>query len=187
METKEIVEHMLSAILDRKEILKIPYCRGDEKGKKIESWINTEMLAKLLDFNQKNQIEQVEGEHKYHIQKKSKSRKRRFPRSDFWWNIDNQEHWLEVKTFRLHSNTNGLRYKDKKKIDDDLERMIYLRTPYIFHHLLFVFDDNDYKNGDWMEDVHSVYKNNDMDIEAKWKSEIDRGKNLHIFLHTTHF
>lgn len=49
METKEIVEHMLSAIIKRNEIFKISYCRGDEKGKKIESWINTEMLVKLYN------------------------------------------------------------------------------------------------------------------------------------------
>jgi len=62
MNPKNIVEYLVSSIEPRKEILNIAYCRGKEKGKRIESWINTELLAKLLELKRKGHIDEAEGE-----------------------------------------------------------------------------------------------------------------------------
>jgi len=183
MEPRKVIRYLTLPIETRKEILKIPYCRGKDKGKRIESWINTEMLAKLLELKEKNEVDEAEGEHKYHIPKTTSPRKR-YARCDLWWKKDNQEHWLEVKTIVFHRNsTKGLKDKYGKRIEKDLNRVKRLRPPYIFHHLLLIFDDKYYNNGDWMEDVYSIYQVHNMKKENKWKFDVNQRKTVYAFLH----
>jgi hypothetical protein len=182
MEPKEIVRYLTSQIETRAEIIKIPYCRGKDKGKKIESWINTEMLAKLLELKDKNEMEEVEGEHDYNIPKRTSPR-RRYEHCDLWWKKDNQEHWLEVKTLVFHSNSDGLKNDYKERIKKDLDRVDSLRPPYNFHHLLMVFDDDYYYTGEWMEDVYAIYQDYKMKKEDKWKFDVNQRKTVHAFLH----
>lgn len=178
MEPKQIVRCLFREVEPRKEILSIPYCRGKERGKKIEEWVNTEMLAKLIELNKKKILDEVEGEHPYHIKTG-----RNYKRCDLWWNVGHQEHWLEVKTLRFQNNTKGLKKDYKERITKDLDRVENISSLYIFHHLLIVFDDNYYDNGNWLEDVSSLYNDYDMKKEDEWKIEIDERRTLNAFLH----
>jgi len=180
MDSKEVVRFLTSSIEKRKEILKIAYCRGIDRGKKIESWINIEMLARLLELKERNEVDEVEGEHKYHIPKTTSSR---YPRCDLWWLKGNREHWLEVKTLVFHTHSDGLKKDYNEKIKKDLDRVDRLRPPYIFHHLLLIFDDTYYNNGDWMEDVYSIYQDHDMKKEDKWKFDVNQRQTVRVFLH----
>jgi len=181
METKKIVRYLTTPIESRKEILKIVYCRGCEKGKRIENWINLEMLAKLLELKEKNEVEECEGEHGYDIPKRPTSR--RVERCDLWWYKNNEKHWLEVKTTRLHHDSDGLKKKYGKRIEGDLKRIEKLKPPYDFHHLLMVFDDKDYSTGNWREDVYSLYRVYQMTKEDEWKFDAAPRKTVHVFLH----
>ncbi len=181
MEPKQIVRYLLSEIESRKEILKIAYGSEETKRKKIEPWIDTEMLAKLLELKEKNKIERAEGEHNYDVLKTGPKGKKTYPRCDLWWEKNNSKHWLEVKTFRFHRNTGLKPYKDR--IIEDLDKEQYLRSPYNFHHLLIVFDDNRYDNGNWLEDVYSLYNSYDLKKEDEWNIELDERRTLNLFLH----
>ncbi len=182
MEPKEVVRYLTSLIETRKEIFKIAYCRGKDKGKRIESWINTEMLAKLLELKEKNEVEEVEGEHVYHIPKGTSPR-RSYEHCDLWWFINNEEHWLEVKTLVFHRNSDGLKDKYKKRIKKDLNKVDRLRPPYNFYHLLMIFDDEYYYTGEWMEDVYAIYQDYKMKKEDKWKFDVNQRKTVYAFLH----
>ncbi len=178
MEPKEVVRYLISSIEPRKEILKEVYCRGVKRGKRIEHWINTEMLAKLLELKEKNEVEKAEGEHSYHIKTG-----RNFEKCDLWWSNNNKEHWLEVKTIRLHNNYNGLKEKYKRRIKEDLEKIDRLKPPYDFHHLLMVFDDEYYSIRNWRRDVYSLYQQYRMTKEDEWKFDVTPGKTVQAFLH----
>ena len=177
MEPKEVVRYLTSSIETRKEILGLVYSRGKKKGKKIEWWINIEMLAKLLELKEKKYVDEVEGEHPYPL------RKIDYPRCDLWWKKNDSEHWLEVKTFRFHEDSKGLKDDYEERIEEDLERVQYLEPPYTFHHLLIVFDDENYDNGNWKEDVYSIYDIYDMKKEDKWKFDVNQRKTVYAFLH----
>ena len=66
----------------------------------IEKWILVEMLPKLIKLKIDGYLNEVEGEHQYRYPKNPKKSNRRED-CDFWWNIDNEQHWLEVKTIVL--------------------------------------------------------------------------------------
>jgi hypothetical protein len=68
-----------------------------------------------------------------------------------------------------------------------LKKEQYLKSPYNFHHLLIVFDDNHYDNGNWLEDLYLFYKSydlkNDLKKEEEWNIKLDERRTLHLFLH----
>lgn len=176
MNSKELVRYLLSGVEPREEILNIAYDRGRGKGKYIESWISTEMLAKLIELREKKIVDEVEGEQPYPL------RKTNYPRCDLWWK-KNSEHWLEIKTLRFHDNNQGLKDDYDERITKDLDRIKQLKPPYYFHHLLIVFDDKKYDNGNWKDDIYSIYNIYDMKKEDKWTIELDGRKTLNLFLH----
>ena len=97
----------------------------------IEKWILIEMLAKLIELKNKGILDYIEGEHKYPIKKTS-----RYEHCDLWWQVKNDEHWLEVKTlvmsgFQLRGSIDEIR--------NDLDKKNRLRPTDIFHHLTIVF------------------------------------------------
>ena len=181
MNPREVVRYLVSPIESRKEILKIPYGSNDYKRKKIESWILTEMSPKLLELKEKKEIDRVGWEHNYNVLKTGPSGKKTYPRCDIWWEKGSSKNWLEVKTFRFHSDTGLKRYE--KRIKEDLEKEIFLKPPYNFHHLLIVFDDNYYDNGNWIEDLYSLYNCYNFNKEDEWDIELDTRRKLKLFLH----
>ena len=181
MEPKEVIRYLTSQIETRKEILKIAYGSEEAKRKKIESWIDTEMLAKLLELKEKNKVERAEGEHNYDVLKIGPKGKKTYPRCDLWWEKNGHRYFLEIKTFRFHRNTGLKSYKDR--IIEDLDKEQYLKSPYHFHHLLIVFDDNHYDNGNWKEDLYKFYNSSDFKIEDEWNINLDERRTAHIFLH----
>ena len=181
MNTKTIVRRLLSNIEPRKEILKIPYGRDDSKRKKIEPWIIIEMLPELLELREEKEVDRAECEHNYDLLKTGPKGKKTYPRCDLWWEKNGYRYFLEIKTFRFHRNTGLKPYKDR--IIKDLKKEKYLKSPYNFHHLLIVFDDNRYDNGNWLEDLHSLYHSYDLKKEDEWDIELDERRELHLFLH----
>lgn len=136
------------------------------------------MLAKLLELKQKGDINRAEGEYKYPLKKTT-----RYEHCDLWWSDNNKEHWLEVKTIRLHHNSDGLKKRYKRKIEDDFEKTERLKSPYDFHHLLMIFDDENYSTGNWKDDVYSIYQQCGMEKEDEWKFDVTPGKTVQAFLH----
>lgn len=181
LNTKEIVRYVFSDIKSRKEILKIPYGCDDAKRKKIEPWIIIETLPKLLELREKKEVDRTECEHNYDFKNTGPSGKKTYPRCDLWWEKNSYRNFLEIKTFRFHRNSGLNPYK--KRIIDDFKKEEYLRSPYNFHHLLIVFDDNHYNNGDWTEELYSLYNNHGFAKEDEWNIELDQRRTLHIFLH----
>src|SRR2546422_7750193 len=93
MEAKDIIKELSSAITSRADILNIAVDRGFGDGMQIEKWVLIEMLAKLVQLQKQGLVEYAEGEHKYPLKTG-----RVYEHSDLWWRVNNQEHWLEVKT-----------------------------------------------------------------------------------------
>lgn len=155
METKEVVRYILSDIEHRKEILKIPYGGDDYKRKKIENWILIEILPKLLELKERKEVDKAECEHNYDLLTTGPKGKETYPRCDVYWEKNNIKNWLEVKTFRFHRNTGIAPYEER--IIEDFDKEQYLKSPYNFNHLLIVFDDNQYDNGNWIEDLYKLY------------------------------
>lgn len=48
---------------------------------------------------------------------------------------------------------------------------------------LIVFDDNHYDNGNWLEDLYSLYNSYNLKKEDEWKIELDERRTLNLFLH----
>ena len=128
-------------------------------------------------------MDEVEGEHQYSIPKRTE-RRRHFEHCDLWWKINDKKHWLEVKTLRHTSPSNGLKKSDINMIETDLEKMNRLKTPYSFHHLLVVLDDERFDNGKWKKDVYSIYQNAGMKKTEKWDFDLDPSRKVNFFLHT---
>ena len=59
MNAKNIVRYLFKNIESRKEILMIPYGSEGTKRKKIEPWITTEMLPKLLELKEKKVVDRA--------------------------------------------------------------------------------------------------------------------------------
>ena len=186
MISKKLIRCLLSGVESRKDILKIAYGNEEAKRKKIEYWIDTEMLAMLFKQKERNEVEKVEGEHNYDILKTGSKGKKTYPRCDLWWVHDDLEYWLEVKTIIFHRNTRGLNKHYRDRITDDLDKEKYLMPSdrsYHLHHLLIIFDDKKHNNGNWIEDLYSLYNNYDMKKEDKWTIELDERRTLKLFLH----
>lgn len=175
-------------LIPRKEILNIAYCRGivkgkRVKGKRIESWLNTEMLARLFELKEKKEIEELEGEHGYPIPK-NPNKSNRCEACDLWWSKNSEEHWLEVKTIVFHRDCNNPEEKYSKRIVKDINKSNRLKPPYIFHHLEFIFTDERHDVVNWKEGIHSIYEKFKMQKEGQWVKEINKEQTLNIFLYT---
>ena len=185
MEPNDLIKYLVESIKPRKEILKLVYCRGREKGKRIECWIDTEMLASLLSLKERNLINETEGEHPYTMKDG-----RNYTRCDLWWsNGNNQEHWLEVKTIRLHNDGEGLKKDYMERIEKDLIRAKNAKPPFDFYHLLLIFDDENYSVPNWRKNINEIYGKYRMSIEEGWPFDFDivPGKDIHAFLHHRSF
>jgi len=136
------------------------------------------MLAELLELKRKGIVNDAEGEHKFPLKKTT-----RYEHCDLWWSDTNEEHWLEVKTIRLHHNSDGLNKKNKGKIKNDLEKIKRLKLPYDFYHLLMIFDDKDYSTGDWRNDMYSLYQLYRAKKEDEWTYDVTSGKTIYAFLY----
>jgi len=173
MNTEEIVKYSLSAIEDRKECLELTFDGGLGKGKKIEKWILTEMLVKMIELRNIEILNQIEGEHCYPVPKK-KYREI----CDFWWSIDDVKHWLEVKTIGEQENIK----KSIKQVRNDLDKRNRLKSSGIFHHLTIVIIKLS-NIEDWRERINSVYKEYSMLHEADWCTEVDQNITLLYMLY----
>ncbi len=217
MEPREIAEYMACAIRSRKQILNLVFGRKkDKREKKIESWVQAEMLAKLIELEESKKDgtpDYVKSEHGYPYQKllfsiphadqilneldnitqevqlpellqtelKNKSeelganltnnptislvkdkewqikglsgdrktcvvikeegkldfRSRNKESCDFWWKIDGEEHWLELKSqIRTQSKKKDV---DQHEIASDLKKKENLKSTDVFHQFVLVF------------------------------------------------
>jgi hypothetical protein len=164
-----IVEYMTAGIETRKECLELAFDRGLGSGMKIENWILTEMLAKLVQLRDNGTVESVEGEHKY-----PKKKSTRFEHCDLWWKINGKEHWLEVKTVKVE--------KDIGEVSKDLEKNERLREDDIFHHLSIVFSGKPMLD-DRGEKLNALYKQKGLSNEADWVNDIDENRGLRFMLY----
>ena len=164
MNAAEVVKHMVSAIESRTECLALTFDRGLGNGMKIENWILTEMLAKLVELKADGILYCVEGEHKYPIKKAN-----RYEHCDLWWCAKGIEHWLEVKTLRSE--------KDLDEVVKDLGKRCRLRDTDVFHHLSVVFLELPITK-DFTARLSSAYEVHGFSCEADWGVEINGCRRL---------
>jgi len=168
MDAKEVVRYMAAAIEDRKECLALAFDRGLGEGMKIENWILTEMLAKLVELEKDGVLDSVEGEHKYPEKKSS-----RYEHCDLWWRVKGNEHWLEVKTVKNE--------KEVREVVKDLEKRCRLRHTDIFHHLSILFSESSSME-DQRRQLASAYKQYGFSCEADWSRVIEGNRQLRFIL-----
>lgn len=168
MDVKEVIRYMTAGIAERQECLALAFDRGIGKGMKIEKWLLTEMMAKLVELRTSGRLERVEGEHKYPIKKT-----RSYEHCDFWWCSGGNEQWLEVKTVKS--------IDDLKGVESDLAKTDRLRHSDIFHHLsiLFLLSST---MGDWTEQVTSTYSKYGLSCKADWSDMAEPDVRLRFML-----
>jgi hypothetical protein len=183
MELKEIVKCMTSAIENRKECLDVAVDRGLGKGMQIEKWALVEMLPKLIKLKIDGYLDKVEGEHKY-IEPKNPPKQDK-EKCDFWWSVNNKQHWLEVKTIVLAKEG---RRGTMKEISEDLNKKERLGdglgSTHIFHHLAIVFPIEESKKEYWKQEVKTVCKKGGLVYENDWSCNID-DKKIMLFILST--
>jgi hypothetical protein len=167
--TEEIVKYSLSAIENRKECLELAFDRGLGEGMKIEKWILTEMLSKLIELRKNEVLNLVEGEHKFPIKKK-----RNFEHCDLWWKIKDFEYWLEVKTVKEQSDVDEVR--------KDFDKKNRLKNTDVFYHLSIVLVKSTNPEG-WKGALDTIYERNGMLHEADWCAEVDQNITLLYMLY----
>ena len=183
MISKKLIRCLLLGVESRKDILKIAYGDEEAKRKKIEHWIDTEMLAMLYKRKERNEVERAEGEHDYDVLKTGPKGGNRRPRCDLWWVQDNLEYWLEVKTIIFHRESRRLNkhYSDKIVKDFDKEKYLVPKCrPYRLYHLLIIFNDRNYNNRNSIEDLYSLFNSYKWNLEDKWMLELDERRFLNF-------
>jgi len=175
MVPREIVEHLLSAVICRKEILDCATDRGLGEGMQIEKWILIETSPRLKELRSLGAIERGENEHKYPI-KKSK----RYEHCDIWWQQEGQEHWLEVKTIVL---TDGALLGSLDNIAQDLDKMNRLRDPDHYHHLGIVFPVQESAVPQWRDELAGLYGQHGLLCEGQWEYALWEGKCFYLALY----
>jgi len=180
MKTKILVQEMLSDLIKRKNVLYLVFDRGYDKnrrirkGKKIENWIITEMLVKLLKLQNEGEVNEAMGEYPYNTKKTSK-----YERCDFWWKINNENHLLEVKTIAPHDNKTP-----EDIISTDFKKIKRLRPPFVFHHLSMIFLKESHAKKEWEKRLKILYKQEDFFYEKTWNYKIKDEKTLLCVLYT---
>ena len=171
MRPTEIVEHLLSSVAPRKEIWGAALDRGLGQGMQIEKWVLIEMIPRLKELQAQGHITHGESEHKYPIKKTT-----RYEHCDVWWQQDDDEHWLEVKTIVLTESAQLGSIKDTVK---DLDKMNRLRRPFHFHHLGIVFGVSEESLPTWKKDLASTYTQHGLSFEGEWKHHLWEDKTLY--------
>ena len=174
MDYFEIIKYMTDSMELRKECLDIAFDRGLGDGMQIENWILLEMRVKLEQLRKKELIDLAEIEHKYPLKKTS-----RFEHCDLWWSMNDEQHWLEVKTIVLAKD------EQKGKFDDiinDLDKNKRLRSSDILHHLTFVFpiEYSDIKH--WITQLKKLYERNGFIFKNQWNYKMWPNKILLVTL-----
>ena len=169
MNIEEIIKHSVSAIENRKECLELAFDRGLGDGMKIEKWILTEMLAKLIELKKDGVLDLVEGEHKFPIKKTT-----HFEHCDLWWKIKDFEYWLEVKTVKEQSDVDEVR--------KDFDKKNRLKNTDVFYHLSIVLVKSTNPEG-WKGALDTIYERNGMLHEADWCTEVDQNITLLYMLY----
>ena len=178
MGPKEIVEYMILPINNRKDCLDLAFDRGLGEGMQIEKWVLTEMLARLIELRGDSFVDYAEGEHKY---PKKPAGVRNYEHCDLWWKVNNEQHWLEVKTIVLA--------KDKQKgsmddVSEDLNKKNRLNHTDIFHHLTMVFPIRQSNIKHWEKKLVSTCEKDGFTYEADWIYDIHDEKIIFMVLFT---
>ena len=163
MNSIKIVKYMTRAIESRKNCLNLAIDRGLGEGMLIEEWILVEMLPKLVELRNQGYLENIEREHKYRFKKIT-----RFEHCDLWWSLNNNQHWLEVKTIVLSKDQQR---GSLKEIYKDLDKRNRLSKNDIFHHLSIIFPLDLKDENLWKNQLDSLYKENGLKYEADWHNE----------------
>jgi hypothetical protein len=164
-EAIKIAKYLTSAIESREECLSLAFDRGLGEGQQIEEWMLTEMLAKLVELREEEIANCVEGRHKYPIKKTTD-----YERCDLWWNVEGEEHWLEVKTIVLaRDHQRG----SIEEVRADLEKRNRLRPTDIFHHLTIIFPVESSEEGYWREELRVLYEGNGLSYIDHWHYKVD--------------
>lgn len=163
MNSIKIVKYMTRAIESRKNCLNLAIDRGLGEGMLIEEWILVEMLSKLVELRNQGYLENIEREHKYRFKKIT-----RFEHCDLWWSLNNNQHWLEVKTIVLSKDQQR---GSLKEIYNDLDKRNRLSKNDIFHHLSIIFPLDLKDENLWKNQLDSLYKENGLKYEADWHNE----------------
>lgn len=163
MNSIKIVKYMTRAIESRKNCLNLAIDRGLGEGMRIEEWILVEMLSKLVELRNQGYLENIEREHKYRFKKIT-----RFEHCDLWWSLNNNQHWLEVKTIVLSKDQQR---GSLKEIYKDLDKRNRLSKNDIFHHLSIIFPLDLKDENLWKNQLDSLYKENGLKYEADWHNE----------------
>lgn len=163
MNSIKIVKYMTRAIESRKNCLNLAIDRGLGEGMLIEEWILVEMLSKLVELRNQGYLENIEREHKYRFKKIT-----RFEHCDLWWSLNNNQHWLEVKTIVLSKDQQR---GSLKEIYNDLDKRNRLSKNDIFHHLSIIFPLDLKDENLWKYQLDSLYKENGLKYEADWHNE----------------
>jgi hypothetical protein len=194
MNSIKIVKYMTRAIESRKNCLNLAIDRGLGEGMQIEEWILVEMLSKLVELRNQGYLENIEREHKYRFKKitedfekppktsgdatkvykeesvtRSKSKSSTgYEHCDLWWSLNNNQHWLEVKTIVLSKDQQR---GSLKEIYKDLDKRNRLSKNDIFHHLSIIFPLDLKDENLWKNQLDSLYKENGLKYEADWHNE----------------
>lgn len=163
MNSIKIVKYMTRAIESRKNCLNLAIDRGLGEGMQIEEWILVEMLSKLVELRNQGYLENIEREHKYRFKKITG-----YEHCDLWWSLNNNQHWLEVKTIVLSKDQQR---GSLKEIYKDLDKRNRLSKNDIFHHLSIIFPLDLKDENLWKNQLDSLYKENGLKYEADWHNE----------------
>ena len=170
LDSCEVIEYLLGPIINRKEIFDVAIDRGLGDGMQIEKWILIEMLAQLKKLKEQGVLSIVEGEHKYSIKKSS-----RYEHCDLWWEYNDHEFWLEVKTIVFSLSGQRGKYQD---IFTDKEKCKRISTDCSFLHLVFIFPIKaDFKEKELVE----AYKG--FSLLKRWEFKLCTEKNLLVLLY----
>lgn len=140
----------------------------------IEKWLLAEMLTKLIELRDKCEMDRVEGEHKFPFKSA-----RTFEHCDLWWQVHEQENWLEVKTITLTKNEPKGKIQD---VIDDLEKRTRLRATDIFHHLAIVFPIPNSETSQWMNQITKVYRDAQASELVDWNFNLWSDRSLCMIL-----
>lgn len=132
------------------------------------------MIPRLKELRAQGHITCGEGEHKYPIKKSTK-----YEHCDIWWQQDDGEHWLEVKTIIL---TKSAPLGSTKDIIRDLGKMGSLVCPFRYHHMGIVFPVHDSALRQWKGDLADTYTGNGLAFEGEWKHPLWETESLYITL-----
>lgn len=165
MNAVDIADFLTKPIIHRKEIFDLAIGKGQGEGMKIEKWILIEMGPKLKQLRKDGKLDYVECEHKYPNKKSSK-----YEHCDIWWEVNGEQHWLEVKTINLSNKRDSREFG--RTIQKDLEKRKQLNQEDIFHHITFIFPVEKDEKQTWFENLSNLYNENNFEVESERTFEL---------------